>query len=59
MIVVDNNNHIALYNRANTYATLKQYDHALPDATHVISLRPQWAKVRIYSIERKNRHSKK
>jgi hypothetical protein len=37
-----------LYNRAKAYAALQQYDQGLNDATQVIALKPQWAKVRVH-----------
>ncbi|CAF4958473.1 unnamed protein product, partial [Rotaria sp. Silwood1] len=40
----NNNDHIALYNRAKAYSTLKNYDQSLADATRVITLKPQWIK---------------
>jgi Lon protease-like protein len=39
-----NDDHLALYNRAKAYKALKQYDQALNDATHVVTLKSQWAK---------------
>jgi tetratricopeptide (TPR) repeat protein len=41
----DNEDHLALYNRAKAYAALEQYDQALNDAARVVTLKPQWAKV--------------
>ncbi|CAF2815635.1 unnamed protein product [Rotaria sp. Silwood2] len=38
----DNNDHLALYNRAKAYSVLQNYDQGLIDATRVIALKPQW-----------------
>jgi tetratricopeptide (TPR) repeat protein len=46
LYLIDNDDHLALYNRAKAYKALKQHDQALTDATHVVTLRSQWAKVR-------------
>ncbi|CAF3760367.1 unnamed protein product [Rotaria magnacalcarata] len=40
----DNNDHLALYNRAKAYLALQNYDQGLLDATHVITVKPQWIK---------------
>ena len=42
-----NDDHLALYYRAKAYKALREYDQALNDATRVITLKPQWAKVRV------------
>lgn len=41
----DPDHHLALYNRARTYRAMQQYDQALFDATQVVTLKSQWAKV--------------
>ncbi|CAF3835159.1 unnamed protein product, partial [Adineta steineri] len=42
--ILDKNNHdhLALYNRAKAYAAIKQFNHGLTDATHVVALKPHW-----------------
>lgn len=42
----DKDDHLALNNRAKAYSAIQNYDQALIDATHVISVKPKWIKVR-------------
>lgn len=44
------NHHLAFYHRARAYFALEKYDDSLNDSLHVITLRPLWNKVNIYSI---------
>lgn len=46
----DHDHHLALYNRARVYRAMKQYDQALFDASQVVTLKSQWAKVRIIRL---------
>jgi hypothetical protein len=43
--------HLALYGRAQSYTALKQFDDALIDAARVVTLKPQWIKVRLKNIQ--------
>jgi hypothetical protein len=45
-LLIDNDDHLALYGRAKTYVALKQLTQALDDIERVILLKPHWGKVR-------------
>jgi len=43
-IDIDPSNHVLYSNRSGSYASLKQFDKALEDATKVTEIKPDWAK---------------
>lgn len=43
-IEVDGGNHVLYSNRSAAYASLKEYERALEDASKTIEIKPDWAK---------------
>jgi stress-induced-phosphoprotein 1 len=43
-IELDPTNHVLYSNRSGSYASLKQFDKALEDATKVVEIKPDWPK---------------
>jgi stress-induced-phosphoprotein 1 len=43
-IAIDPSNHVLYSNRSGSYASLKDFSHALDDATKTTELKPDWAK---------------
>jgi len=43
-IEIDSQNHVLYSNRSGSYASLKDFDHALEDATKVTEIKPDWPK---------------
>ena len=43
-IAIEPTNHILYSNRSAAYASKKDYEHALEDATKVTEIKPDWAK---------------
>jgi len=43
-INIDPSNHVLYSNRSGSYASLKQFDKALEDATKVTEIKPDWPK---------------
>lgn len=41
---MDPTNHVFYSNRSGAYASLKQYEDALKDATQCVEIKPDWAK---------------
>lgn len=43
-IEIDPTNHVLYSNRSGSYASMKDFQHALEDATKTTEIKPDWAK---------------